>query len=62
MSLPSIFGLVLLIACIFAIIKITKSSESTLIKIVWIVGILLLPFIGLIVWFFIGPGDKSLKL
>ena len=58
----SIFALLLLLSAVFAILKITKSRETTGIKILWVVLILILPVIGLLAWFFIGPGDKSLKI
>jgi hypothetical protein len=46
----------------YTILKIAKSSESTVMKVVWIVIVLVLPVLGLIAWFFAGPGDKALKL
>lgn len=57
-----IFGLIIILADIFAIFKIVKSAESTLVKVIWIAIVLILPLIGLIAWFFAGPGDKALKL
>lgn len=62
MEVNGILGLILLIADIFAIIKIAQSSASTGLKILWIVVVLILPLLGLIVWFLLGPGDKKLKL
>lgn len=62
MSINGILGLIILLADIFAILKIAQSSESTAMKILWIAIVLILPLIGLIVWFFVGPGDKALKL
>lgn len=62
MSTNGILGLIILLADIFAIIKIAKSSESILMKVIWIVIVLILPIIGLIAWFFAGPGDKALKI
>lgn len=62
MSTNGILGLIILLADIFAIIKIAKSSESTIMKVIWIAVVLILPVIGLIVWFFAGPGDKALKI
>lgn len=58
----SIFALLLLLSAVFAILKITKSRETTGIKVLWVVLILILPVIGLLAWFFVGPGDKSLKM
>ena len=62
MEVNGILGFILLIADIFAIIKITQSSASTGLKILWVVVVIILPLIGLIVWFLMGPGDKKLKL
>ena len=61
-STNGILGFILLLADIFAIIKIANSSESIGIKILWIAIVFILPLIGLIIWFLAGPGDKSLKL
>jgi len=62
MPTNGILGLIILVADIFAIIKIAKCSESTIMKVVWIAIVLIFPLIGLIVWFFAGPGNKTLKL
>ena len=62
MPTNGILGLIILLADIFAIYKIANSSESIGIKILWIIIVLILPILGLIAWFFAGPGDKALKL
>ncbi|NJN45465.1 MAG: hypothetical protein HC808_02075 [Candidatus Competibacteraceae bacterium] len=49
------FGLLILIADIWAIISTVQSRASTGKKVLWIVLILLLPLLGLIIWFFFGP-------
>lgn len=54
-EIGGIFGLLILIADIWAIINIVESGASTGSKVVWIVVIVLLPLLGLIVWFFMGP-------
>ena len=59
MELATLFGLVLLIADIYAIIKIAQSSATTIVKLLWIVGVVVFPLAGLIVWFFAGPGGRS---
>ena len=52
------FGLLLLIADVWAIVSTVQSNASTGSKVLWIVLILLLPLVGLIIWFFAGPrGD-----
>ena len=50
-----IFGLLILIADIYAIVKTVQSSASTGVKVLWIVLILVLPVVGLIIWFLAGP-------
>ncbi|MEH6632777.1 MAG: PLDc N-terminal domain-containing protein [Halopseudomonas aestusnigri] len=50
-----IFGLLILIADVWAIIKIFQSKATTGSKVLWIVIILLLPIIGLILWYLMGP-------
>jgi len=60
--MESIIGLIILIADIFAIMKIFKSSADTVKKVLWTLLVLILPLIGLIIWFLMGPGDKKLKI
>jgi hypothetical protein len=50
-----VFGLLLLIANIYAIVKTLQSNASTGSKVLWIVIVILLPVIGLIAWFLFGP-------
>lgn len=50
-----IFGLILLILDVWAIVKIIQSGASTGAKVLWIVLILILPFIGFIIWLIAGP-------
>ncbi|HSH53996.1 MAG TPA: PLD nuclease N-terminal domain-containing protein [Methylophilaceae bacterium] len=54
-----IIGLLILIADIFAIIKILQSSADTGAKILWVLGVLIFPVVGLIVWYLAGPGGKK---
>lgn len=49
------FGLLLLIINIWAIVRIIQSNASTGKKVLWIVLILLLPLIGVILWWLLGP-------
>lgn len=51
-----LIGLLILIADVWAIVKIFQSSASTGAKVFWIVLILLLPLLGLILWLLFGPG------
>ena len=54
-QVSGILGLLILIADIWAILNIAQSGASTGSKLVWILVILLLPLIGLIVWWLAGP-------
>jgi hypothetical protein len=49
------FGLIVLIADVWAIVNVFGSSASTGAKVVWTVLILLLPVIGFIIWLIAGP-------
>jgi hypothetical protein len=55
----SLIGIIILIADIYAIIKIAQSSATPLAKALWIVGVLIFPVVGLIVWFLAGPGGRK---
>lgn len=48
-------GLIILALDIWAIISVIGSNEKTLNKVLWVVGILVLPVVGFIAWFFFGP-------
>jgi hypothetical protein len=50
-----LLGLILLICVIYAILKTVQSGASTGTKVIWILVLLLLPFLGFILWFFLGP-------
>jgi hypothetical protein len=54
-EVSGLLGLVILVANVYAIVKIVQSAASTGAKVLWIVVILLLPVIGLIIWFLAGP-------
>ena len=54
-----LISLVVLVADIWAIIQVFQSRESTGTKVLWTVLILLLPIIGLIIWYFAGPRGQG---
>jgi len=51
----SLFGILVLIGDIWAIINILQSSADNIKKLLWIVVVVILPVLGLILWFFLGP-------
>ena len=54
-----IVGLLILAGDIWAIINVFQSSVSKGKKLIWILVILLLPLLGLILWFLLGPRDRT---
>ena len=53
----SLWGILVLIADIWAIVNILQSGADTTKKVVWTVVVLLLPVLGFILWFFMGPRE-----
>jgi len=51
----SIWGLLVLIADVWAIVNIFQSAATTGKKVLWTVVVLLLPVVGFILWYFAGP-------
>jgi Phospholipase_D-nuclease N-terminal len=58
MDLTGIGGIIILILDIFAIVMILQSSAKSIEKLIWALVVFLLPLIGLIIWYFAGPGKK----
>ena len=54
-----IFGLLILIADVWAIVNVIQSTATTGSKVIWVVVILLLPVLGLLIWLLAGP--KSVR-
>lgn len=56
----AVVGLIILIANIYAIVMIVQSSAKTIEKLLWAVLVVLLPLVGLIIWYLLGPGKKTI--
>ncbi len=54
-----ILGLLILAGDIWAILNVFQSSESNGTKVVWTLVILILPLLGLALWYFLGPRGKG---
>jgi len=54
-----ILGILILAGDIWAIINIFQSSVSNEKKLLWILVVVLLPLLGLILWFFLGPRNRT---
>ena len=51
----SLLGLLILFADVWAIVNIFQSQADTTRKVLWTVLVLVLPVLGFILWFFLGP-------
>lgn len=58
MEFTGIGGLIILILDIYAIVMILQSSAKGIEKLIWFLVVFFLPLIGLIIWYFAGPGKK----
>lgn len=56
MEVTGILGFLILAADIYAVIKIWQSGASDGAKALWIAVVVVLPVLGLIIWFLFGPG------
>ena len=55
MQYQGIFGLIILIADVWAIVNIFQSTADTGKKVLWTVLVIILPVLGFILWYFLGP-------
>lgn len=58
MEVKGFFGVLILIADVYAILQIAQSSSSTGKKTLWIVLVILLPVLGFILWYLLGPKSR----
>jgi hypothetical protein len=55
----SFLGLVILVLDIIAIVSILKSAADTGTKLLWVILVILLPVVGMVLYFLMGPGRKA---
>jgi succinate dehydrogenase/fumarate reductase cytochrome b subunit len=56
----SLWGLLIIAGDIWAIINILQCAASNEKKLLWVIVVALLPLVGLILWYFLGPrGGKT---
>jgi succinate dehydrogenase/fumarate reductase cytochrome b subunit len=55
MQYQGIGGLIVLIADVWAIVNIFQSGADTGKKVLWTVVVILLPVLGFVLWYFLGP-------
>ena len=54
-----LFGIVMLVLDIWAIVNVVQSTSDTPKKVGWIVLIVVLPVAGFVIWAFAGPREKK---
>ena len=57
-GIGGIGGLIILIANIYAIVMILQSRAQGIEKLIWVLAVFFLPLLGLLIWYFAGPGKK----
>ena len=55
----SLMGLIILVLDVIAIVSILKSGADTGTKLLWIVLVILLPVVGMVLYFLMGPGRRA---
>lgn len=58
MTFTGIGGFLIFVADLYAIVMILQGSAKTVEKIIWSLVVFFLPIIGLVIWYFAGPGKK----
>jgi hypothetical protein len=55
----SLVSLIILVLDVIALVSLLKSSADTATKILWALLIILLPVIGMVLYFLLGPGRRN---
>lgn len=59
MRYEGLWGLLVLIADIWAIVSVSQSGATTGRKVLWIVIIIVLPVLGFLLWLLLGPKSRT---
>ena len=55
------FGLIVLVADVYALYNIITSGISTLAKVVWCLVVLIMPILGFVAWLLAGPRGSNAR-
>ena len=55
----SLWGILVLIADVWAIVSISQSGAATGRKVLWIVIVIVLPVLGFLLWLLLGPKSRT---
>ncbi len=56
---PSLWGIIVLILDVWAIVSISQSGVTTGRRVLWIVIVILFPVIGFLLWLLLGPKGRT---
>lgn len=62
MEITGLAGLIILVLDVWAIISTVSSGVSVGKKVLWVIVILILPLIGFILWLFLGPKSREIRI
>ena len=57
-----LIGIIELLLVIWALIAILQSGVQPVEKLIWVIIILVIPLIGFLLWYLMGPGNKAFPL
>lgn len=57
-----LIGALVFIAGIYAIYHIVSSNETAVKKVLWVLGVVLFPIVGFIVWLIAGPRRSAIHI
>jgi hypothetical protein len=58
--LYSLLWVAIFVLDLIALVSLLKSSADTATKILWVILILVLPLVGMVLYFFLGPGRRKI--
>jgi hypothetical protein len=55
-----LWGLLVLVADVWAIVSVSQSGASTGTRVAWIVIVIVLPVLGFLLWLLLGPKSRTI--
>ena len=59
MEVTGLLGFIILVADVYAVLQIAQSNAGNGKKAIWIGVVIVLPVLGLILWYLLGPGKPD---
>ena len=57
-----LIGLITVLLVIWALVGILQSGAQPVEKLIWVIIILVIPLLGFLLWYLMGPGSKAFSL